>query len=533
MPRPSDTYLSTVSPEDFSEADYLRCVADDYGFTPAQLLQVLSTAEGRVRACKSRMLLWVLIYSRASVTLKSGPHADEVTMNTLSLDVFSSANEWATPNDEPGQRRICEVAPRESGKSILLAVLFPSWLLCTSYQREFVCVFTSSHPKSKERMSSIRKLLLRASADYEGVRAARRGSFSESDTMQRLKLANGSVLFSSGITSSAISGLLDEDLRPSLTILDDISPSGGEWSLHEDDKRLRTVREVVFDLGKLARSLWVGTTTAYGSLVHQALEAKAATNAEHWSAKDKWDIRHHRPLINTPQSDGSIKELSYWPKLYTVEFLISERSRDDRLWGINWENSPLSAGDGTWWTRELFRYEELPSVSLRVLSVDPGVSKTGDPCGITVASFSHSAKMACIDEALELAAKSTDVQRVILHLLAKYPDISVIVWEQTQGGSEYFYSIMGQNFEKDYGVRAYFEAPQGDKAYRAEILLGRYKNNQVVHGEALRDGPYEKELLSMPFYLRSPNMTDSAGAAIRYISKAGTSRNLSVKTRRT
>jgi phage terminase large subunit-like protein len=186
---------------------------------------------------------------------------------------------------------------------------------------------------------------------------------------------------------------------------------------------------------------------------------------------------------------------------------------------LNFENDPRSAADGTWFQEWMFTdHTPLPSVSVRVLSVDPGISRTGDPCGFVVLSFSHSAKCAVVDEAFELAARATDMRNAVLHLLGVWPGITHLLWETSQGGPEYANAVLGADFEQVTGVRVVPITPQGDKVFRVERdVLGRFKTRQVRLGKPLPS--LEAELMSMPYYGRSPNQADALSQALGWVSK--------------
>ncbi len=513
----SEIWLGSVQPEDFTEAEYYRQVCLDLDFTAEELRLALSHQVTRVELFKTRPLLWALFYMRDAFVLQSGPYAGQVTMSEFSLDFFAHLYDWSRPNELPGEKRYLLAAPREQGKSILMGQILPAYTLATSGVKEFITVFTASQTKARERIGSLRKLIDLISEDYPALQPSKKGAVRESDSMFRFKMNNGSILQATGITSSSIAGSLEGYLRPSLSILDDISPSGGEWSPLEDANRLKTIREVVLELGKMSRVFWVGTTVAYGSLVHEALLASADHNKEHWSYRDKWQVHHHLPIITTMDEDGNVIEKSSWEKRYPLTWLLAEQIRDDRLFALNYMNMPLSAADGSWFTPELFNVDPMQTNSYRVISVDPAISTKpkADPAGVAVVSFSQSLRRAQVDEVLEVHAKSIEMKRLVLMLLTKYPDIKTFVYEATQGGTELFYATYGMDFEATTGVRVVFTYPKASKLERAEVLLSRYKKNQIVHAQRFPE--YERELLSFPYYSRSPNQTDAVSQAVEHL----------------
>jgi len=199
----------------------------------------------------------------------------------------------------------------------------------------------------------------------------------------------------------------------------------------------------------------------------------------------------------------------------------------------------MSAADGSWFTPDLFVREPLSTTTYRVISIDPGINakpapgqpvKRVDPAGLAVVSFSHQAKKAQVDEVFELNAKSLDMKAAVLKLLAKYPDIRGMIYEATQGGTELFYATYGYDFTEVTGVQIHFVYPKQSKLERAELLLSRYKKGQVVHAQ--EHTAYERELLSFPYYLRSPNQTDAVSQAVDHLAKMTPERSSTFAVRR-
>lgn len=517
--KPSEAYLEEASPVTFTEAGYLRAVAEDYKFSIAELHKVLETPEGRRQATKSRFALFCLLYLRDNFVLTVGPNAGKVTVNDLTLHAWRTCGEWLKPQLEPAQLRWIWVAPRESGKSSIVFMALPLWLGCHNHAK-FVAAFSHSWEQSKQRLSDFRNILrynrtIRHDY-YEFTTAARRGPRTESDNSAKYKATTRFTLFVAGAGGSFL-GLLEDGQRPDVILLDDLEPGGESFSPHIATQRLRTLRESILGLAPFARIVWSGTTVGYSSMIHQALTKGAVSGSEDWAGAERFQITRFPAIV----TDGQDKR-SMWPAKWPLEWLESERERNNRTFSLNFENLPLQASDGSWWNPDLFVYTTLPSHNRRILSVDPGLATktTSDPTGISVVSLSTAAKMVSIDECFELRAKSVDLKRVIINLIEKYPDIDMIVWESNQGNEMLAYSVLGYDFAQITGVNLKLIHTKKNKLERAELLLNRYKSHQVVHREGAELKAYETELLSMPFYLRSPNMLDSVGMGVNFIATA-------------
>src|SRR4051794_16119487 len=109
---PADiAYLESVTPETWSEADYLAAVAASIwpDEEPAKQLNnlrwVLQTDRGRSMACKQRLALFCIVYLRSDFILRVGPHTGEFTVNDLTLHAWRTCGEWLKPRMEPKEMR--------------------------------------------------------------------------------------------------------------------------------------------------------------------------------------------------------------------------------------------------------------------------------------------------------------------------------------------------------------------------------------------------------------------------------------------
>lgn len=534
--KPSKQYLQDCTPLTFTEADYLRAIAADYNFTIRQLHTVLSTPAGRVRATKESFLLFCMLYLRSSFVLDVGPNAGQFTVNDLLLLAARTDIYWHNTPMEPKQHRWIWAYPREEGKSTIVLKAIPLWLGCHQLTK-FIAAFSNTDEQAFNRLSAIRNVIRdnkKIRTDYpEFVKPAYRGKVPEAQRAAKLKTTSGFTIEVHGAGSSFL-GLLEDDDRPSLILLDDIEPGGEHATPLSTKQRLQTLRETILGLSPFARVLWAGTTVRYNSLIHQALRSTQGEESS-WTQAEKFTVYHGPAIVEEIDENGFISRRSTWPSKWSVEFLDEEQELSPREFALNYENMPLSpTAEGTWFSPDLFVYKELSTISARVIAIDPGVSNgktTNDPNGICVVSFSNTDKQASVDLCVPLHAKSIDLKKYVVQLLNEYPDVSAIIWETNQGGTSLMYATLGEDFPIPL-VPVHIPAGHG-KTYRADLLLTHYKRKHIVHkpGSDLRK--YQAECLDMPIPTHSPNLVDSVGIGIEFLAKAGTARpSLTVGSRR-
>lgn len=562
---PSDVlYLRDCTPETFTVAGYLSAVAST--FWPgdpsrlAKLEKVLSTSRGRILATKGRPLLFALVYLRSTITMKEGSSAGQITMSDMALDFFRNLDSWLKPNAQPRQNRHMLVAPRNAGKSSLIFMILPIYLICHATRREFICAFGAKQDKAKERLSAIRTLLenhpfLRS--DFPGTHPARRGSYKESDTVFRLKLVNGCTFYVSGVGSGGISGQLEDDVRPTVILLDDPEQSGEAWSPRVSQATLGTIRDVILPLSQYARVFWAGTAVGYLSLVHQAVrheEAKLSQTseirAEDWVDEERFVIHWYQPVVEVPEtstaSDNQLfsdrldantansacnqphpdatRRRSFWPAMWSMEVLDSEPAR---TFALNFANNPLSAGEGTWWRPELIklgRLEMPPGAeqSLRLqtfLTIDPAISskKTSDYSGIGVIAYSRTLDTFEILH-IEQRKLSPEGLRIRLRdLKEQFPDATYLLCEENQGKDFVKASLLPEPIP-GLQWRSYHAAVSKDQ--RASRMLTEYEYGRVLHRGRFID--YETQLLGWAGEGSIPNddLIDTASQVIVHIRDA-------------
>src|SRR5690606_4851931 len=261
----------------------------------AQLLAVARTADGHwaatEQAAEARRLLtrmdpqlFALIY--LSKHLRGPETGDSVSFSRFHVELADSAKQWARRDLGPREHREAWVAPRGSGKSTWLFCILPIWALAHGHRR-YVAAFADSGPQAMQHLISFKReldtnLLLRH--DYpELCNPSRRPSGgSVADTQSLYIAASGAVFQAKGIDSSTL-GAKVGNTRPDVILFDDIEPSASNYSAYQKEKRQDTIVNAVFPMNLNAVVLFAGTTTMYGSVIHDIVRTVTEpTEAPDW-----------------------------------------------------------------------------------------------------------------------------------------------------------------------------------------------------------------------------------------------------------
>lgn len=478
--------------------------------------EVLESSEGRRAITKYNPLLFMLLYSPH--VMKSEQTSNMISINDLNIILCKHALDWCKPKNvpkRPGLRK-AYLSPRGSSKSSTMKCLM-IWALAHQHLK-YIMMFSGSDSQAIRLLGSIKtefdghsnKLL---ALDFPELCQPSRKPGSKialADRTNIYKAASEVTIEARSVTSSVL-GAKEGDTRPDLLYLDDVSRAEGTSSVYQEHQRLEVILGTLLPLSDTAVVVYTGTNHMPGSiaddLIHSCDDSEESAD---WIKEEGFICYWMKPLVD--RSDGSRR--SMWRQRWTVEQL--ESWEGDRAYSKNFMNHPLSADSGDWFQYNYFVVEKLPSVSRRIISIDPGVSTkaTSDPSGVAVISFSFAARKACVDECMAVKLKSTGMQKLILELLEKYPDVTDILYETNQGGENLMEATL-----PDVPINVVSIFQTNSKMERAELLLTRYRRGHIVH--AKKFGSYEAELMSLPHPGNSPNMTDSVGTAIEWLAKAG------------
>jgi hypothetical protein len=85
---------------------------------------------------------------------------------------------------------------------------------------------------------------------------------------QALYLAKSGVAFQARGVDTMNLGTKVGTLRPDLLLLDDVEKDEGNYSIHQKQDRLKTILQAIFPMNINAVVEFAGTTTMYGSIMH-------------------------------------------------------------------------------------------------------------------------------------------------------------------------------------------------------------------------------------------------------------------------
>ncbi len=492
--------------EDFSLAKFLSPV-------PRTLLE---HTESRRELTKYNPLLFMLLYMPH--VMKSEQTSGMISVNDLNLILCKHAIEWCRPKNvpkRPGLRK-AYLSPRGSSKSSTMKCLM-LWSLAHRHLK-YIVLFSGSDAQATRLLSSIKtefdghsnKLL---ALDFpELCRPSRKpgSKIALADRINVYKAESDVTIEARSITSSML-GAKEGDTRPDMIYLDDVSRAEGTSSVYQEHQRLEVIIGTLLPLADTAVVVYTGTNHMPGSIADDLIHScDDSEDMADWIKEEGFTCYWVKPLVD--RADGTRR--SMWKERWTAEQL--ESWEGTRSYSKDFLNHPMSADSGDWFQYSYFVIERLPSVSRRIISIDPGVSTkaTSDPSGVAVVSFSFAARKACVEECMAVKMKSTAMQKLILELLQRYPDVTDILYESNQGGTNLMEATL-----PDVPVNVVEIFQTSPKMERAELLLTRYRRGHIVH--AKKFGSYEAELMSLPHPGASPNQTDAVGTAIEWLAKAG------------
>jgi len=364
-----------------------------------------------------------------------GPETgDEITFSSFHLDLFEQAKRWSVPTEQPGQHRDAYVAPRGCGKSTLLFLVLPLWAAAHGW-RKFIAAFADSASQAEMHLASFKHELdtnepLRHDFPLLCQPARRPTGHVQADRAGMLVTKAGFTFAARGIDAASL-GMKVGDTRPDLLILDDIEPDESSYSADQKTKRERTLLDAILPLNVFARVVLVGTVTMPGSLVHDLVKTVTSPHEDpaEWVASENFRC-HYYPAIIT-DDDGT--ERSIWPAKWPMAYLNA--NRHTRAFRKNMQNDPLAV-DGDYWTDDDFRYDPPLSITRRLLSLDPAVSKkkTSDYTGVAVIGYDPTAQRCCVELAAQVKLAPGQLREYVLRLLSNEPRIKAVYIEINQGG---------------------------------------------------------------------------------------------------
>ncbi len=409
-------------PEDFD----LRGVLLDLSHSGLQF-----SSDYRRRVTRNDPLMFALVYLIDH--LKSPETGDQISLCDFHIDLAESAVRWIRQDFLPSELRECWVAPRECGKSTWMFLILPLWALAHGH-RKFVALFADSGGQAEMHLNSLRKELesnewLRRDFPDLCAPANRRGNRTDADSAKMYVGRNGATIMAKGIDAKVL-GAKVGNRRPDYIGLDDVEPKGSSYTPEAKEKRLRDIIDAVFPMNLNAVVQISGTTTMYGSIIHDLVRHALGTGKDSgWIDEQNIKVHYYPPILTDDDGD----ERSLWPQRWSLKYLNEQRGT--RTFALNFMNLPPSS-DGGYWDRQDFRYDPPWTAARMILALDPATTSksTSDDTGISVISVPAHELEVCVEFAIGVKLPPAKLRALVHDLCARNPLIDTIYVETNQGG---------------------------------------------------------------------------------------------------
>jgi hypothetical protein len=459
------------------------------------------TAFRRV-ATRNDPLLFALVYCRGQITARKDDY-DLVAFSEYHLDFIQAARRWMTG----APSRDAWVAPRQSGKSTWPCLILPLWALAHGHRR-FVLMLSVNDKavmRHRERMYAQLEANERLLEDFPDLAVTKSGS----DRITR----TGGMVMARSINSQIQGATAPDGSRPDLIILDDIENDESNYSADARDKRLRTLRDNILGMNETAIVVLVGTTTMYGSIMHDVVMACRGQTPERWIVESEF-TPHYYPAI---LGEGTPQERSLWPGSWTLSWLKYKRDQDPAYFAKNYTNRPETAG-GMQWTKDLFFEDQFFTSKALVLVVDTAASdkQSADEFGIAlIGSDGHPVvdrRRFCVEFARKGHFKPNEVLDEIWRQVELYPELKTVVVEAIGTGGEKWRDTILVPWPDGVELILANPSKRGSKKHRLLALLRVYERRAIVHRHFFSD--LRGQMLSWP--KTNDDLMDAVATGVEY-----------------
>jgi phage terminase large subunit-like protein len=387
-----------------------------------------ATPATRRKITREEPLLFALVYFKHK--LHSAETGWKYSVNQMHLDMAEEARIWRYDHG-PQECRVGWVGPRNSGKSTWQFVILPIWAMAHGW-RKCCLMFSDSKDQAERHFRRIRRELMENELlrlDYPDL--CDPDTTIPVDNKNEYVSMGGHAFAARGLLAKTL-GFIEFDRRPDLLIIDDVEPTGTQYSPDAKNKRLMLLTDMVFAMNLNAVVVLVGTVTRYGSIMHEIAQAAASPHGKRaeW-IDDENIVCKYYPAIVIDETTG--REASLWPELWSYEWQVTQRHR--RTFQLNFMNMPLSQGKGFWHVYD-FKYNPNWLIDSEVLSIDPAMKsqEQNDPTGVAVVGFDAVKYNSVVQFAEGVQLDPDGMRNLIKWILLKRPKITTVVIETNQGG---------------------------------------------------------------------------------------------------
>ena len=356
------------------------------------------------------------------------------------LDVCARARSWA----QRGAQRHVDIAPRGVGKSILFFEWLPLWALAHGHRR-FFAAFSFTGDQSKTHYHDLLDIVSgkaleseRLLADFPELRPIR-GSGGPKMTVLQGGDDGRRAIAAFGLHET-VHGLRMDEVRPDLMVGDDIDPGESKYNAKTKPLAVSAITEKILPMNRYAVVQIVGTVTARGSTIHDAVRSSRGELASSWVQDARFEAHHYPAIVD----EGLPTERSLWEQQWPLKQLQSDRYNPDgslnRAFALGMMNDPVRETQGAYWSEE-FKYRPLTSCFVRrwVCWVDPAKAtfSTSDHTAYVVAGLLSTQRPAVVIAAADAGHWSPleACQRLDM-LRDRFPGLQVFVEYNALGSAE-------------------------------------------------------------------------------------------------
>lgn len=453
-------------PPGFDASGYIRALAHSAfrDFLP-------QASAWRRDQCRYNPILFALVYLRP--TLRKGSKDGVISFSEFHLAAYASALRWTRPG-QPYAMRDAWLASRGSGKSSMFFLILAIWALAYGHCR-FIVAVSDVASIAREHLESLRTVLEenpRLRQDFPQLCRAKSSNLDK--YAARDERGRPVTIVVRGL-DSGMAGLKRGDDRPDLILIDDGEGHNSRYSMEKKASRLHTLLSVLLPLDetRTAPVQFVGTTTKWGSILHDILEGKK------WALQERFVVHHFPALINDGDPHA---ERSSWPYKWPLSMLREERARYG--FDLNWQCMPGPPG-GTFWKPEDICPDPggrvTKTITRKVLAIDPAMTSTSksDQTGIALLGYSPKHRRYVVLRAIGVRLDPANLKARVDAMLAADPDIRELVVEKNAGHD----FVMAALNPLPAHVTLYARLTVPNKAERFGILLVEYQQSppRILH----------------------------------------------------
>jgi hypothetical protein len=412
-------------------------------------------------------------------------NADTGQMSFCDFHLDACSRAKACMGREP--RRYIDVAPRNAGKSILFFEGLPTWVLAHGHRR-FFAAFSFTGDQSKTHYHDLLDIVSGKALESERLLAdfpellPIRGSGGPKMTVLQGNNDGRRAIAAFGLHES-VHGLRMDEVRPDFMVGDDIDPGESKYTPKTKQKAVSAIAEKILPMNRRAIVQIVGTVTARGSTIHDAVRSARGELTSSWVQEAQFEAHHYPAIID----EGLPTERSYWEQQEPIRQLKKDRYNPDgtlnRAFALGMMNDPVRETVGAYWDRE-FRYRSLSICFVRrwVCWVDPAKTtfSTSDHTAYVVAGLLSTQCPAVVIAAADAghwspleARQRLDTER------QRFPGLQVFVEYNALGSAE---AAINQ-YQLVHGDKA--EWAKAPKELRIRAAADVYAEDLVAHARPL------------------------------------------------